>query len=107
MHGNLLLLDTLRVLSETEDKAIEICPTRTGKEAGCQRASAYNGLFQIGTRVAEIRALEFVVSVRSLERAHIFGLLTSVIKIYCFLTHVRIKIFSLFNFEHVGSNIEV
>ena len=45
---------TLRVFSETEDKAIEICPTRkAGKETGCQRASAYNGLFQSSTHVAE------------------------------------------------------
>ena len=63
LRGNLLLLDTVRVFSVVEDKAIEICPEKSaGKETEClfiicQRASAYNGLFQSGPRVAEIRSL--------------------------------------------------
>ena len=84
----------MRVLSETEDKTIEICPTRkAGKETGCERASAYNGLFQSGTRVAEIRSLGFVASVSSRVHAHIFGLLTSVIKIHCFYSSRAFKDF--------------
>ena len=48
--------------------------------------------------------------VSSREHAHIFELLTSVIRLskyIAFIAHVRFKIFGLFNFEHVGSNIEV
>ena len=48
------------VFSATEDKAIEICPTSKAlKETGCQRASAYNGVFQSGTGVAEMAKFQF------------------------------------------------
>ena len=44
-------------LSETEGEVIE----KVGKEQGCHNASAYNGLFQSGTRVAGTRSLGFAV----------------------------------------------
>ena len=53
------------------------------------------GLSQSATRVAEIRSLGFVVMSLQLT------------KYIAFVAHVRFKIFNLFSFEHVGSNMEV
>ena len=71
------------------------------------KSSACNGLFQSGTRVDEISSLGFVAMSVHWSIHTFLGYQIQLSKYIALIAHVRFKVFSLFSFEHVGSNIEI
>ena len=82
------------MFSETEDKAIEICPTRKSWERNWMSKSKRLRWVVPKWHSRGRNKISWVCCyVSSLELAHIFGLLTSVIKIYCFYSSRAFKRF--------------